>query len=165
MPPHGGCWACGILPARSFHPRPLYRPLWGYQGLAAMPPGHFTPGQNRRRMGEVNALGKFSNSAAGGANHPNAADCDSQCRSGICGQGDARNISSINLLSEKGCAPTEAQPHTRQAQSFTRGGPYQECQIIARAFVERLDCAHHVGQTPAIISSNDVGRGFVPRGV
>ena len=37
-----------------------YYPLWGYQGLAAMPPGLRTPGQNRRSMGEDTALGKFS---------------------------------------------------------------------------------------------------------
>ena len=37
-----------------------YYPRWDYQGLAAMPPGRRTPGQNMRSMGEDTALGKFS---------------------------------------------------------------------------------------------------------
>ena len=54
-----GCWACCIVSAWSFHPWPILSPL-GYQGLAAMPPGLRTPGQNRRSMGEDTAVGTFS---------------------------------------------------------------------------------------------------------
>ena len=97
MPPLGGCWACGIFSRLVVSPLANVFPFWGYQGLAAMPPGLSTPGQNWRSMGVVTALGNSPDSAAGGANHPNAAICDSQRRSGICGQGKTGNPAAIGI--------------------------------------------------------------------